>query len=78
MKSNIYYTFDEINKELAIRKVEKDLAYQKLLKNLDETRESLEIRNLMGDTPKKAMNILGMLSGPLKSAVLTFLFKKIF
>ena len=78
MKSNIYYTFDEINKELAIRKVEKDLAYQKLLKNLDETRESLEIRNLMGDTPKKALNILGMLSGPLKSAVLTFLFKKIF
>ena len=78
MKSNIYNTFDEINKELAIRKVEKDIAYQKLLKNLDKTKESLEIRNLMGDTPRKAMNILGMLSGPVKSAALTFLFKKIF
>lgn len=74
---NEYKTFEQINKDLEIFKVEKDLAYQKFLKSLDETKESLDLRNIVGDTPKKAMNILGVLSGPLKSAALTFLFKKI-
>lgn len=78
MNTKVYYTYDEINKDLEIMKVEKDLAYAKLLRELDETKESLEIGNLMGDTPKKVMGVLGMLSGPLKSAALTFLFKKIF
>jgi len=77
MESKIYHTFDEMNKELEILKVEKDLAYHKFLKELDETKESLEFKNLIGDTPKKAMNILGVLSGPIKSAALTFLFKKV-
>lgn len=76
--SKVYYTYAEINRDLEIMKVEKDLAYARLLKELDETKESLEIGNLMGDTPKKVMNVLGMLSGPLKSAALTYLFKKIF
>ena len=74
---NAYKTFDEINKDLEIFKIEKDLAYQKFLRSLDETKESLDIKNIIGDTPTKAMNILGVLSGPLKSAALTFLFKKI-
>lgn len=78
MESKVYYTYAQINKELEILKIEKDLAYQKLLRELDETRESLEFRNLVGETPKKVMNVLGMLTGPLKSAALTFLFKKIF
>lgn len=73
-----YKTFDQINKDLAILKVEKDLAYQKLLKEVDETKESLEFKNLIGDTPKKILNILGLASGPLKSAAITFLLKKIF
>lgn len=73
-----YTTFDQINKDLAILKVEKDLAYQKLLKEVDETKESLEFKNLIGNTPKKILNILGLASGPIKSAALTFLLKKIF
>lgn len=72
-----YKSFDQIDRDLEIFRVEKDLAYQKFLRSLDETKESLEFKNLIGDTPKKAMNILGVLSGPLKSAALTFLFKKI-
>lgn len=74
----IYQSYQEVERELEILKVEKELAYQKFLRELDETKESLEFKNIMGDTPKKAMNILNMLSGPLKSAALTFLFKKIF
>ena len=76
--SKIYHTYAEINKELEIMKVEKDLAYAKLLREFDETKESLEPGNLIGETPKKVLGVLGMLSGPLKSAALTFLFKKIF
>ena len=76
-QNKVYSTYDQINKDLEIYKVEKDLAYQRFLKSLDETKESLEIKNIIGDTPKKAMNALGVLSGPLKSAALTFLFKKI-
>lgn len=76
-KVKTYATYDQINKDLEIFKVEKELAYQKFLKSLDETKESLEIKNIIGDTPHKAMNALSALSGPLKSAALTFLFKKI-
>ncbi len=73
-----YRTFDQINKDLAIFKVEKDLAYQRLLKDLGKTKKSLEIKNLVGNTPKKILNVLGVASGPIKSAALTFLLKKIF
>jgi len=76
-RNKVYFTYDQINKELEILKVEKDLAYHKFLKSLDETKESLEIKNIIGDTPTRAMNALSVLSGPLKSAALTFLFKKI-
>lgn len=74
----VYHTYDEINRELEILKVEKEIAYHKLIKEFDETKESLEFKNLIGDGPKKALNVLSMLGGPLKSAALTYLFKKIF
>lgn len=78
MNTKIYTTFDQINKDLEILKIEKDLAYHRFKKELDETKESLEVKNLLGDTPKKVMNFFGTMSGPLKSAALTFLFKKLF
>ncbi len=73
-----YRTYDEINKDLEILKIEKDLAYAKFMKELDETKESLEPMNLIGETPRKVLGVLGTLSGPLKSAALTWIFKKIF
>ncbi len=78
MNGRTYNSYDEINRDLKILKVQKDLAYHKLLKEVDETKESLRLKNMLGDTPKKIMNILGLLSGPLKSLALTWLFKKIF
>jgi len=74
----VYRTFAEINKDLEILKVEKDLAYAKFLKGLDETKESLQPGNIIGETPKKILGVLGAFSGPIKSALLTFLLKKIF
>jgi len=80
MHSNIkiYSTFADVNKDLQILKVEKDLAYAKFVKGLDETKESLQPGNLIGETPKKILGVLGAFSGPIKSAALTFLLKKIF
>jgi len=74
----VYRNFDDVNKDLEILKVEKDLAYAKFLKGLGETRDSLQPGNMIGDTPKKILGVLGAFSGPIKSAVLTFLFKKLF
>ena len=73
-----YRTYDEINRDLEILKIEKDLAYAKFMKELDETKESLEPMNLIGETPRKVLGVLGALSGPIKSAALTWLFKKMF
>ena len=78
MNTKIYHTFAEINKDLEILKVEKDLAYARFLKDLDETKESLKPENMIGETPLKIINTLGAFSGPLKSAALTWIFKKLF
>jgi len=78
MNTKVYTTFDEINRELEILKVEKDLAYARFKKDLGQTKESLEPGNIIGETPKKILGMLGAFSGPIKSALLTFLFKKIF
>ncbi len=70
-----YKTFKEIEQDLEIYKVEKELAYQKFLREFDVTKESLMPKNIIGDTPGK---VISALSGPLKATALTFLFKKIF
>ncbi len=78
MSERIYRNFDEINKELEIKKLERDLAYAKVKKSFEDTKESLQPGNIIGETPKKIFNLLGTLSGPLKSAGLAWLLKKIF
>lgn len=78
MESKVYYTYEEINRDLQILKVEKDLAHAKFAKSLDETKESLQPMNIIGETPKKILSFIGTLSGPLKSAGLAWLLKKIF
>lgn len=78
MNTKVYSSYDEINRDLEILKVEKDLAYARFKRDLEETKESLEPMNLIGDTPRKVLGVLGAFSGPLKSAAMTWLFKKIF
>jgi hypothetical protein len=78
MNTTVYHSYDEINRDLEILKVEKDLAYARLMKDLEETKDSLAPMNLIGEKPRQVLGILGLLSGPLKSAAMTWLFKKIF
>ncbi len=74
----VYHSFEEINRDLEILKVEKDLAYARFKKDLNETKDSLTAENIVGEGPIRAARMLGAFSGPLKSAALTWLFKKIF
>ena len=73
-----YRTFEEINLDLKILKIERDLAYLRFKKDFDETKESLRPENMIGETPLKIINMVGAFSGPLKSAALTWVFKKLF
>jgi len=76
--TKVYRTFDEINLDLKILKIERDLAYLRFKKDFEETKESFKPENLIGETPLKVINMLGAFSGPLKSAALTWIFKKLF
>lgn len=76
--SKIYSTYDEINRDLEILKVEKDLAYQKFLKEVGETKESFQPKNIIGETPAKILGFLGSISGPIKGVALTYLLKRFF
>lgn len=76
--SKTYSTYDEINRDLEILKVEKDLAYQKFLKEIDETKESFQPKNIIGETPVKIFNFLGSISAPIKGVALTYLLKRFF
>lgn len=76
--TKVYHSFEQINRDLEILKVEKDLAYARFKKDLNDTKDSLTAENIVGEGPIKVVKLLGMFSGPLKSAALTWLFKKIF
>lgn len=74
----IYSSFEEIDRELEILKVEKELAHEKLKLSFEDTKDSITAKNLLGTVPGTAVNILGALSGPIKNIGVSYLFKKIF
>jgi len=73
-----YASYEEINRELQILKVEKDLAYEKMHLSFSETKDSFTAKNIVGTVPGIALNIIGALSGPLKNVGIAYLTKKIF
>lgn len=78
MESKVYRTYDEINRDLEILKVEKELAHAKFERIFGETKESLQPMNLIGETPKKILGLIGTFSGPIKSVAFSWILKKIF
>ncbi|WDO13802.1 DUF6327 family protein [Flavobacterium sp. WW92] len=78
MQVKNYSSYEEINRELQILKVEKDLAYEKMNKSFHETKDSFTAKNILGTVPGIALNIIGSLSGPLKNVGIAYLTKKIF
>jgi hypothetical protein len=76
MDKKKYSSYAEIDRDLEILKIEKEIHYQKLLQSLDSTTESLNPSNLVGSVPKMAFNLLT--SNPVRNFGLSFLLKKLF
>ena len=73
-----FASYEEINRELQILKVEKDLAFEKMQLSFMETKDSFTAKNIVGTVPGMALNVIGALSGPLKNVGIAYLTKKIF
>lgn len=78
MERKKYSSYAEIDRDLEILKVEREIHYQKLVKSFDNTKDSLNPANMMGSVPKMALSVLGGLSGPIKSFGASFLLRKLF
>lgn len=78
MVSKKYSSYAEIDKDLQILALEKEIYYEKLIQSAKETKESLSPGNLLGEVPKLALSALGGLAGPVKSMALSFIMKKFF
>lgn len=78
MQIKNYSSYEEINRDLQILKVEKDLAYEKMNLSFHETKDSFTAKNILGTIPGIALSIIGSLSGPLKNVGIAYLTKKIF
>ena len=78
MMTKKYASYADIDRDLEILKIEKEIHYQKMTQSVHDTKESLSPGNLMGGVPKAALGFLGNLSGPIKGMAINFLLKKIF
>ncbi|QYJ69034.1 DUF6327 family protein [Flavobacterium litorale] len=73
-----YKSFADINKDLEIFKIERDISHLKFKKEFEATKDSLEAKNLIGSTPAKIIGYAAALAKPLKNVALTLLIKRIF
>lgn len=78
MERKKYSSYAEIDRDLEILMVERELNYQKLTRSLNDTKDSLNPDNMMPSVPKMALTVLGGLAGPIKSIGVSFLLKKLF
>lgn len=73
--AKVYTDYDEIDRDLEILALEKEIQFQKMMQSFDKTKDSLSPGNLIGDVPKMALSAI---AGPVKTLGITFLLKKIF
>lgn len=78
MEKKRYSSYAQIEQDLEILKVEKELYYQKLLQTFDSTKESLSPKSLLGGVPEVAIDMVSGLAGPFKGMLINFVLKKIF
>ncbi|WP_281763824.1 DUF6327 family protein [Neptunitalea lumnitzerae] len=62
----VYKSFEEIDNDLAIRKLEKDIAYEKIKLNVTKAKDQFHPINLLGGIP-----------GIIKKFLISLLIKKI-
>jgi hypothetical protein len=73
-----YSSYADIDRDLEILKLEKEIQYQKLLKTLGETKENLSPDKFLGGIPGVAIDVVSGLAGPLKGVAISYILKKIF
>jgi len=73
-----YTSFGDIDRDLEILALEKEIHYQKLLQTLQDASDSIAPGKLLGSIPKLALDLVGGLSGGFKGMALSFLLRKIF
>lgn len=78
METKRYSSYAQIEQDLEILKVEKELHYQRLLQTFDNTKQNLDPKNLLGGIPGVAIDMVSGLAGPLKGMLINFVLKKIF
>ncbi len=78
MKNKKYTSYEEIERDLEILALEKEINFKKLTQSFDKTKDSLSPGNLIGGVPKMAINAIGAIAGPLKQVGIAFLLKKLF
>ncbi|OYU81356.1 MAG: hypothetical protein CFE23_04475 [Flavobacterium sp. BFFFF1] len=79
MENKRYSSYEEIDRDLEILKLEKEIQFKKLSQSFGKTKDSLSPGHIIGGSlPKVAVNILSGLSGPIKGMALSFIMKKLF
>ena len=78
METKRYTSYAQIETDLEILKIEKEISYQKLIRNLDATKENLDPKNMLGGIPGIAIDVVSGFAGPLKGMAINFILKKIF
>ena len=78
MEKKRYSSYAQIEQDLEILRVEKELHYQKLLQTFDNTKGSLDPKKMLGGIPEVAIYMVSGLAGPLKGVLINFVLKKIF
>lgn len=76
MEKQKYKSYSQIDQDLEILKLEQEISYQKIVQSVQDTKESLEPKNLLGAIPKVALNLLENFSGPIKNVALSVLLKR--
>jgi hypothetical protein len=75
MEYKKYSSYKDIDRDLKILKIEKEIHYQKLLKSGEGVKESF---NFVSVVPDLAIGAVNTFSGGIKGAVLGYLLKTIF
>lgn len=79
MQNKKYSSYEEIDRDLEILSLEKELQFEKLSQSFTKTKDSLSPGKIIsGSMPKVAVNLLSGLAGPIKGMALSFILKKIF
>jgi hypothetical protein len=78
MANKKYTSYEDIDRDLEILALEKEIQFKKLTQSFDKTKASLSPEKLIGSVPKMAIKAIGTIAGPLKQLGITYLLKKLF